>query len=132
MWGPSFLAGGNLDITGGVAGDGWYVPAGAANGYAGDDFKVMIAQVTTDGTIDGSFNIRVYPGGDQSEEFTYEFDFSSEMCGCNDATAANYQSGATYNDGSCVSSWGARMNPHATMMRLRMRRTAHATIAAIA
>ena len=39
VWGPSFLAGGNLDITGGVAGDGWYVPAGAANGYAGDDLS---------------------------------------------------------------------------------------------
>ncbi|MDE0978602.1 MAG: hypothetical protein OSA78_01290, partial [Flavobacteriales bacterium] len=101
-WGPSFLAGGNLNITGGDAGDGWSVPSGASNGYAGEDLKVMIAQVTTDGTIDGSFNIRVYPGGDVSQEFTYQFDFSAEMCGCNDAAAENFQSEVTYNDGSCV------------------------------
>jgi hypothetical protein len=103
QWGPAFLAGGNIDIdSNSPVGSGWYVPTGAANGYSGEDLKVMIAQVTTDGDIDGSFSIEIHPGGVVADAFTYQFDFSSEMCGCNDASAENYQSGATLNDGSCI------------------------------
>ena len=43
------MDGGDLSINGGnaEAGDGWSVPAGATNGYAGEDMRVLLAQVTT-------------------------------------------------------------------------------------
>ncbi|MDG2208752.1 MAG: hypothetical protein P8K81_02055, partial [Flavobacteriales bacterium] len=100
-WGANFLAGGNLDIdSSNDSGSGWSIPAGAANGYAGVDQRVLIAQVTTDGLLNGSFFIAVDPEGDDS--FTAQFSFSSEMCGCNNETAVNFQPEATYDDGSCI------------------------------
>ena len=100
-WGANFLAGGNLDIdSSNDSGSGWFIPSGASNGYAGEDQRVLIAQVTTDGELAGSFFIQVDPEGDDS--FAAQFSFSSEMCGCNDETAVNFQPGATYNDGSCI------------------------------
>ena len=103
QWGESFLMGQDLVIDSSAsAGSGWSVPSGASNGYAGSDMKVMIAQVTTDGDIDGSFNVEIYPGGESSEAFSYQFGFSSELCGCTDDSAENFQASATSNDGSCI------------------------------
>ena len=103
-WGPSFLAGNDLsiDASNSAAGSGWSVPNGATNGFAGDDQRVMLAQVTTDGEIDGTLFIEVHPGGSAANAFSHQFSFSSEACGCTDASAANYQPGATLNDGSCI------------------------------
>ena len=103
-WGPSFLAGGNLSINGenSAAGDGWSVPAGATNGFAGDDNLVMLAQVTTDGDLNGSFNVALVADGGDGSTTSYQFAFSSELCGCTDAEAENYMPNATQNDGSCI------------------------------
>ncbi|MDA8605932.1 hypothetical protein N9L13_02760 [Flavobacteriales bacterium] len=103
-WGPSFLAGGNLSINGdnSSAGDGWSVPAGATNGFAGDDNLVMLAQVTTDGDLNGSFNVQLVADGGDGSTMSYQFAFSSELCGCTDAQAINFMPAATQNDGSCI------------------------------
>ena len=103
-WGPSFLAGGNLSINGenSAAGDGWTVPAGATNGFAGDDNLVILAQVTTDGDLNGSFNVQLVADGGDGSTMSYQFAFSSELCGCTDAEAVNYMPDATQNDGSCI------------------------------
>ena len=103
-WGPSFLAGGNLSINGdnSSAGDGWSVPAGATNGFAGDDNLIMLAQVTTDGDLNGSFNVQLIADGGDGSTMSYQFAFSSELCGCTDAQAINFMPTATQNDGSCI------------------------------
>jgi len=102
-WSDFFLGGGNLNISGtnASAGDGWSVPAGATNGYAGEDKRVLLAQLTTDGELDGSLYVEVTPSG-STEAASYQFSFSSEVCGCTDEGAANFMSGATLNDGSCI------------------------------
>ena len=101
-WGPSFLAGGNLSINGSNAsdGDGWYVPVGATNGFAGDDNLVMLAQVTTDGVLNGTMHVSFVPDGMGPE--TVQMSFSSETCGCTDESAANYIPSATLEDGTCI------------------------------
>lgn len=103
-WGPSFLAGNDLsiDASNSAAGSGWSVPDGASNGYAGDDERVMLVQVTTDGDLNGTLFVEIHPGGNAANAFSHQFSFSSEACGCTDASASNYQPGATLDDGSCV------------------------------
>ena len=102
-WGPSFLAGNNLsiDASNAPAGSGWSVPAAAVNGYAGDDQRVMLAQVTTDGELNGTLFVEFVLDG-ASEASSHQFSFSSELCGCTDSAASNYASTATLDDGSCL------------------------------
>ena len=102
-WGSSFLAGGNLNInaSNAPAGSGWSVPAGASNGYAGEDMRVLLAQVTTDGDLNGSLFVEYLADG-ASESASHQFSFTAEMCGCDDDSAANYDPSVTVNDGSCV------------------------------
>ena len=102
-WSDSFMDGGNLSINGGnaEAGDGWSVPAGATNGYAGEDMRVLLAQLTTDGDLNGTVYVEFMPEG-ATEMVSHQFSFSSEMCGCTDESASNFQPGATLNDGSCI------------------------------
>ena len=102
-WSDSFLAGGDLMINGAnaMAGDGWSVPAGATNGYSGEDMRIMLAQVTTDGDLNGSLFVELIPAG-ETVSVSHQFSFSSELCGCTDDSASNYQPGATLDDGSCI------------------------------
>ena len=83
-----------------LAGDGWSVPAGATNGYSGEDMRVLLAQVTTDGELNGSLFVELIPAGATAE--SHQFSFSSELCGCMDDSASNYESTATLDDGSCI------------------------------
>lgn len=103
-WGPQFLSGGDLDIDASVsvAGGGWFILNTASNGFAGDDNKVLLAQLTTDGNLSGSLNIQVFPadgGGDAA--FQHQFSFTTETCGCMDSMASNFDPDATLDDGSC-------------------------------
>ncbi len=102
-WSDSFMAGGDLIIDGSnaMAGDGWSVPSGATNGYSGEDMRILLAQLTTDGELNGSLFVELIPAGATAPE-SHQFSFSSEVCGCTDDSAANYQPGATLEDGSCI------------------------------
>ena len=102
-WSDSFMAGGDLTIDGSnaMAGDGWSVPAGATNGYSGEDMRILLAQLTTDGELNGSLFVELTPAG-AAEPESHQFSFSAELCGCTDESAPNFEPGATLNDGSCI------------------------------
>ena len=46
-------------------------------GVAGEDLKVLLLQITTEGTIDGLLNLSVYPGGQSSEAMGLILEFDS-------------------------------------------------------
>ena len=50
-------------------------------GFAGDDFRVLVLQMTTMGDIQGQVNVQVYPGGQSANAITtlLEYD-SSSLC----------------------------------------------------
>ena len=102
-WSDSFMAGGDLAIDGSnaMAGDGWSVPAGATNGYSGEDMRILLAQLTTDGELNGSLFVELIPAG-ATEPESHQFSFSAELCGCTDDSASNFEPGATLDDGSCI------------------------------
>ena len=99
-WTSDFEAGQNLEINS-FFGGSWFTTNLVSNGLAGDDQKVLVAQLTTDGTLTGQLYVQVFPlgVGDDAEYLTLSFGSSS--CGCIDDSACNYNDGAQYDDGSC-------------------------------
>ena len=88
-------------------GSGWYLlPPTASNSLAGANLRVLIAQLTTDGDISGSFRAQVFPEGDQENDYRVDATFSmgedTAICGCTDESASNYNPDATINDGNCI------------------------------
>ena len=47
--------------------------------FAGDDYRVLLMQITTNGDVEGQFGVRVYPNGqqEQSTSLNLQFDSSS-------------------------------------------------------
>ena len=89
-------------------GSAWFVLNGAANGYADADGRVLIMQVTTAGSINGTVNYQVFGDGDQDNDFSVTASFDGEgtfgqtnVCGCMQANACNYNPDATISDDSC-------------------------------
>lgn len=101
----SFNTGGDLNLNT-ANGGSWFVTFGNANAIAGDDLKVLVAQVTVDGDFNGSFNIQMFNGGVQAnEEITEASCFSSNAAavfGCTDPEATNYVEGADTQCGTCT------------------------------
>ena len=88
-------------------GSGWYLlPPTASNSLAGANLRVLVAQLTTDGDISGSFRAQVFPEGDQENDYRVDATFSmgedTAICGCTDESASNYNPDATINDGNCI------------------------------
>jgi hypothetical protein len=80
-----------------------------ANQYAafgGADNKVLLAQITTDGSFTGVFNVQIFVEGIQSNTVNYNgFPFSSnpaDTFGCTNPAASNYDPTATVDDLSCL------------------------------
>ena len=100
-WADDFEAGGNLELNS-FFGGSWFSLNNVSNGVAGDDQKVLVAQLSTDGNITGSLYVQVFPGGDSSQEILLSLSFGNGTCGCTDETACNYDPEATNDDGSCT------------------------------
>lgn|GEM_PF-6680378 len=69
-----------------------------------DVYRVLIAQVTTDGTLSGNINLRWLIEGDCNEvAHIYNLEFQgADVQGCTDSIADNYNPVATLEDDSCV------------------------------
>ena len=89
--------------------------------FGGDDGRVLLGQITTEGTLSGSLAVQILehgvytPGVYRTAYFTFngEGSFSEDgydgamtseyqNCGCTDNTALNFDDGALHNDGSCI------------------------------
>tara|TARA_B110000503_G_scaffold82403_1_gene125712 strand:- start:2409 stop:3968 length:1560 start_codon:yes stop_codon:yes gene_type:complete len=97
----AFESGSSLEVESQIGGS-WFVLPGSSNGIAGDDLMVLLAQVTTDGLIEGVLNLQVFVGGNPFDEQLETWAFSAGASGCTDQAACNYNSTANANDGSCV------------------------------
>ena len=74
--------------------------------FGGDDNQILLAQITTDGSFTGVFNVQVFVGGDQDNSAYYTgVGFSTDpndIFGCVDELATNYDELATVDDFSCT------------------------------
>ena len=95
------------DATGGA----WYTPfPGTVDpdghvAFAGEDLRVLLAQFTTAGIINGQFQVQVFVEGNQGNEFRDSLPLCTgdgECGGCTDEDAVNYDDEALYDDGSCI------------------------------
>ena len=50
----------------------------ASNGVAGDDQRILIAQLTTDGDVSGQFRTQIFPEGDQENDVRADMSFEHE------------------------------------------------------
>jgi hypothetical protein len=99
-WANDFEAGGNLELNS-FFGGSWFTTNLVSNGVAGDDNRVLIAQLTTSGTLTGQLYVQVFPNGVGADAEYLTLSFGAPSCGCLDAAACNYNADATYDDGSC-------------------------------
>ena len=84
------------DLVGGT----WFVVNSYSNGEAGEDERVLIAQLTTDGTLSGNLHVQILLGGD-ANNIIY-LNLPIPVFGCTDDAACNYDTDATDDDGSCL------------------------------
>ena len=100
-WGTDFEAGGNLEINS-FFGGSWFALNNVSNGFAGEDNRVLVAQLTTDGNVTGSLYTQIFPAGDSGQELLLNLSFGTTGCGCTDETACNYDASAIYdNNDTC-------------------------------
>ena len=102
-----FAAGGDL-IVNSENGSSWFTLFGDTQAQAGDDLKVLIAQLTApnEAVITGNFNIQLFVNGSQSSSEQFEgIPFSSQegaIFGCMDPDAVNYNPDATESGETCI------------------------------
>ena len=82
-----------------LVGGSWYTVSNYSNGIAGPDQRVLIAQLTTDGTVSGNLNVHFFLDGD-TENPIY-LNLTIPVYGCTDSSACNYDENATEDNGSC-------------------------------
>ncbi|MBM55151.1 MAG: hypothetical protein CMB32_01180 [Euryarchaeota archaeon] len=70
-------------------------------GFAGDDLRVLVAQITTSGTISGSLYVQIFPEGVQDPDIRLLLPILYSPVQCNDETACNYNDIA-WLDTDCV------------------------------
>ena len=100
-----FEEGGDLIIDSNT-GSSWYVANAetASNCAAGEDLKILFAQVTTDGDVSGNIQFQVYRNGTQNGENCLRPYLSINplaQAGCTDSLACNFDATAFVDDGSC-------------------------------
>ena len=99
-WSASFEAGNGFVIDD-IIGSGWFVNPDVTNGIAGDDHRVLLAQLTTNGELNGQIYVQVFPEGNNLNQERVTLTFGGSQCGCTDIEACNYSSTAIIDDESC-------------------------------
>jgi len=99
-WSGPFESGSGFVIDD-IIGSGWFVNPDVTNGIAGDDHRVLLAQLTTNGELNGQFYVQVFPEGDNLNQERVTLTFGGSQCGCTDIEACNFLSTAIIEDGSC-------------------------------
>ena len=99
-WSAPFEAGNGFVIDD-IIGSGWFVNPDVTNGIAGDDHRVLLAQLTTNGELNGQFYVQVFPEGINLNQERVTLTFGGSQCGCMDIEACNYSSTAIIDDESC-------------------------------
>jgi hypothetical protein len=99
-WDETFEAGNSFIVNDNV-GSGWYTLPSASNAVAGADHRILLAQLTTDGKVSGSFTAQVFPNGDNVNDERVDITFLNGVCGCTEEGAANFDPNADFEDGSC-------------------------------
>lgn len=84
------------DITGGS----WFTLPNFNNGIAGPDLRVLLAQITTNGTISGNLHLQIFLEGDNLNGTVY-LDLPIPTSGCTDPSACNFDPDDSVDDGSC-------------------------------
>lgn len=86
-------------------GGAWYIPfPGVEEGathlaFAGEDLRVMVAQLTTAGEVSGQIQVQIFQNGFQATEFRGVLPIATEnIVGCLDPDAFNYDPSATSAD----------------------------------
>lgn len=85
------------DITGGS----WFVLPNFNNGTAGENLRVLVAQITTNGTLSGNLHIQLFLNGDNINGTVY-LNLPMPICGCLDSNACNWNPDATDPSGQCT------------------------------
>jgi len=104
-----FEDGGNLEIND-VNGGAWYVSntLTTANAFSDENQRILVAQLTTDGTPSGAIWVQMFNHGVSADETRLELTFDgttgtlAPSCGCTDMTACNYDASASDDDGTCI------------------------------
>jgi hypothetical protein len=85
-------------------GASWFViPGTSADALAGDDNRVLIAQITTNGVVDAVINVQSDDAGGTTTNTTgLTLSFPQVETGCTDDTACNFNPLAELDDDSCA------------------------------
>ena len=100
-WLTPFESGGNIEISDNVGG-GWYILPGSSNGIAGDDYRVLLGQFTTNGTLSGQVLIQFFRNGVAANYTRRLINFADACNGPIVTDGCEYPDGITNCDGSCV------------------------------
>ena len=89
-------------------GGAWYVPFpglgayGSHPAFAGDDLRILVAQLTTAGHLTGQIQVQVFREGNQAQELRSLLTIVTDpVFGCTQPEAFNYDPVATADDGEC-------------------------------
>ena len=100
-WNLDFEAGETLAINDDIGG-GWYIFNGESNGIAGDDYRVLLAQITTDGDLFGSMYVQFFVNGSPAVEVRELVDFAQACYGPEELAACEYPEESVDCDGNCL------------------------------
>ena len=101
---PAFEAGGALNVNTFVGGSVFILPNTSTQGTPVGG-KVLLAQVTTDGTVTARFNLQLQTADGtnvNAEGIELVFPVAETPTGCTDPDATNYDPAALLDDGSCT------------------------------
>ena len=83
------------DLTGGT----WFTQASFTNGIPDDDQRILIAQLTTNGTLSGNLFAQIFLEGQQSSAIYLNLEIP--VYGCTNPSSCNFNDAANEDDGSC-------------------------------